>query len=730
MAFLFEESKSQSLGTKPVPPLGTIAGTGVADLRISITSQIHLEYRKTGFHWRRRLPQALRAWGGPQSCKKMSLIFPLRSHVIPEAKALALKLTLLSDIAFAGLTERTMAIAPHTMECILTELCRFIIDAAEAAREIAPCRTPEVAAYELACANAAIDTLRHAISLRDRAPALEPLRHVAQNLGIVLEENDPDWQRLAFRALRVMLDAQQENLRRDQGNFSDPSTALQLARSLIDGAPDLPSAASSIHWNAVSRTPNKASCTPLEPPVEKHYVPPEASTAGLIQQTEPTPAPAIAVAKPVAEAPSPLSDSPDTLEDCPTIRKGSETYISLRSKGYKNFKSKEQANDKAGASWARNSAPNVRATAFLFNRILGDKRFDQISDTELTASWELVARLPRSYQAKTSKLSPQQAADDADATEQNNREITSARLKKKGASPGKIESEVLKDRIPRLRTATIYRHMQDFQRICVFLRKKGHLSSNIMEDHIWDSAEYDRRDILEEDNERLTWCGKLDGLLRSAIFQDELDDAGDPMFWAPLIALHMGLRSEEVLQLYLTDVQVIDDVPCIVLRQGPGQSLKSRASRRTVPIHDNLLKLGLMQLIEVRKREDETRLFPWVERSASKKTFTETFSKRFTRYRQDHGIYDDQRDFHSFRTTFNHLLIEAECPDTQRRGLMGHVERDVGITNYNPSGFSKVLLRKRVNSVVIDISMIRPPFGEVNTQSVTHLSDHRKVMPA
>ncbi len=119
-------------------------------------------------------------------------------------------------------------------------------------------------------------------------------------------------------------------------------------------------------------------------------------------------------------------------------------------------------------------------------------------------------------------------------------------------------------------------------------------------------------------------------------------------------------------------------------------------------------------------------VFPSIKRSQSKETFTDTFSKRFTQYRHDHGIYDEQRDFHSLRTTFNHLLIEAECPDTQRRGLMGHVERDVGITSYNPDGFSKALLRKRVNSVVIDISMIRPPFGTINTQAVTHLSDHRK----
>lgn len=77
------------------------------------------------------------------------------------------------------------------------ELCRFLIEAADAAREVAPMRTPEVAAYDLACANAAVETLRHTIATRDREAARDPLRQVAERPGIALDESDPDWQRLA-----------------------------------------------------------------------------------------------------------------------------------------------------------------------------------------------------------------------------------------------------------------------------------------------------------------------------------------------------------------------------------------------------------------------------------------------------------------------------------------------------------------------------------------------------
>ncbi|MBU2963050.1 tyrosine-type recombinase/integrase [Citreicella sp. C3M06] len=652
----------------------------------------------------------------------MSLLFPLRSHVMRDAKVLAQKLTLLSDIAFAGVTERTMAIAPDIMEKLLVELCRFLIEAADVAREMAPARTPEAAAYELACANAAVETLRHAIAIRDRERARNPLREVADRLGIALDESDPDWQRLAFRALRVMLEAEEENARRDRGEFQGPSAALQAARPLVDGTVPISSAP----------TPATFSPAPRPNPVALPAVPSAHNGAATCRTAAPVTRPGAPASAPTAApahdriaAVPPASEPSRNCNPCPKITEATELYVEARSRGYKSFKPTEQADETAGANWARNSGPNVKSTGLLLSRIVGNKSVDDITDAELKMIWELLARLPKNYQAKTSKQSPQEAVDDADATERRNHGLTRARLEKKGASPGKIESELLKDRIPRLRPATIYRHMQDAQRICKFLVKKGQLLTNIMADHIWEKAEYERREILQEDNERQTWCGKLKGLFRTPIFQGKLDDVGDPMFWAPLIAVHMGLRSEEVLQLYIDDIQVIDDIPCIVLKKGPGQSLKSKASRRTIPIHDNLLKLGLMQLVAFRRREEEPRLFPWLERSQSKKTYTETFSKRFTRYRQDHNIYDAQRDFYSFRTTFNHFLIQTERQDSHRRALMGHVERDVGITNYNPSGFSMKTLRDCVNAVEIDISMIRSPFAEVNSARVMDLAAHR-----
>ncbi len=311
-------------------------------MRSRVSAQSHLEYRPSGFHWRRRWPCRVLRVCTPS--KKISLLFSLRSHVLPDAKALAQKLTLLSDIAFAGVTERTMAIAPDILERLLVELCRFLIEVADAERELAPMRTPEVAAFDLACATAAVETLRHTIATRDREAARNPLRQVAARLGIALDESDPDWQRLAFRALRVMLDAEQENLRRDHGVFEGPSAALQTVRPLIDGAA---SAYAPPVTPPTVFVPVAPCQTPTVAPSKGHTVTNAAvfTQPSAPAQDENVQQPHVGMeTAPMAE-PSPEPTRAST--SCPTIEKGSEDYIEARSRGHKTFKATEQTNEKA-----------------------------------------------------------------------------------------------------------------------------------------------------------------------------------------------------------------------------------------------------------------------------------------------------------------------------------------------------------------------------------------------
>jgi hypothetical protein len=229
--------------------------------------------------------------------------------------------------------------------------------------------------------------------------------------------------------------------------------------------------------------------------------------------------------------------------DVPDILALTEAYVAARSAGYSSFKAKETPDVKAGQSWAKNSAGNVRSTGRLLAKALPVASLAEVTDAMMTGAWALIERLPRTYgDNPKDKRKLEEIADDTDHMDAHNEALTRERLAKQDASPGKIDYEVAIGRIPRMRAATIYRHMQDAQRICRFAVAKGYLPESIMEGHIWEKHVYERREEHQEDNKREVWFDDLPALLRTPLYQEPLVEAGDPMFWAPLIALHTGAR--------------------------------------------------------------------------------------------------------------------------------------------------------------------------------------------
>ena len=93
----------------------------------------------------------------------------------------------------------------------------------------------------------------------------------------------------------------------------------------------------------------------------------------------------------------------------------------------------------------------------------------------------------------------------------------------------------------------------------------------------------------------------------------------DWRFWLPLLCLFMGMRPREVCQLAVSDikqtkkgtwfldvVEAQDDEPGSKIVK----SLKTAASRRKIPVHPELEKIGLLDFIEVRRKSGAKLLFP------------------------------------------------------------------------------------------------------------------------
>lgn len=146
--------------------------------------------------------------------------------------------------------------------------------------------------------------------------------------------------------------------------------------------------------------------------------------------------------------------------------------------------------------------------------------------------------------------------------------------------------------------------------------------------------------------------------------------------WGALIGLYSGARVSEVAQIYLRDFEEIDGVPCVrITNDNDGQSLKNENSKRLVPLHPDLIRLGLWKRVEALRERGEDRLFPTIPVNP-KVSPGNAISKGFSYHLKSVGIQPRRAvgtiGFHSLRKNMIQVLQGSPLPAERRRALVGH----------------------------------------------------------
>lgn len=145
----------------------------------------------------------------------------------------------------------------------------------------------------------------------------------------------------------------------------------------------------------------------------------------------------------------------------------------------------------------------------------------------------------------------------------------------------------------------------------------------------------------------------------------------DAYFWTFLIAMFSGMRMGEILQLTVSDLIKEGCIWYFNVSEGDDKSLKTKTSRRRVPVHDTLLKVGILDLIDGKAKTH--RLFPEIVKGPDGR-YSTNFSKWWGRYARAVGFHKENTAFHSTRHNFTDALRAAELPEYINRALLGHVD--------------------------------------------------------
>lgn len=151
-----------------------------------------------------------------------------------------------------------------------------------------------------------------------------------------------------------------------------------------------------------------------------------------------------------------------------------------------------------------------------------------------------------------------------------------------------------------------------------------------------------------------------------------LSDSG--RYWVPLISLFSGARLGEIVQLRTADVKEEQGVLYFSLDdEEEDQRLKNANSRRRIPVHPELTRLGFVELLRKRRAAGSPRLFPDLEMGKDG-YYSSPFSKYFGRFLRSIGAKAKKNAFHSFRHSFEDACLDAELPVELTNTLQGHGE--------------------------------------------------------
>ncbi|MBB06129.1 MAG: hypothetical protein CML03_11530 [Pseudooceanicola sp.] len=400
-----------------------------------------------------------------------------------------------------------------------------------------------------------------------------------------------------------------------------------------------------------------------------------------------------------------------------------DKYLALRCQGYTLAREDETADAATGRNFERTSLRNWQSSVRLFVEIVGDLPLCDIGKEEVIEFNDWLQRLPKNFgKSSKDKRTARQFIEDADEHDTIGINELIENLRREGKPPGEIEEAAAAARVVRLSATTMKRHQQALHAILAFAHESGAIDGNPFKGRTLTTSEIKRRKRSERRVERVGWGEDIYALLGSEIFQNELAEQDEPLFWCPLIAMYAGLRLEEILQLRVNDFYSDAGIMAVRVQNEIGsQEVKSENGFRSVPLHRALIDIGLPELVALRRQQGLSRLFPHIERSKSKGTLSAIMSKRFGYYTESRGIKKPGLDFHALRTEFHVRLARAKVPDHVRKGLMGHEQTDVTHKNYYRLGETIEALKEYVDLNDINHYGVRSPFGKTYHRAAPHL---------
>jgi integrase len=166
-------------------------------------------------------------------------------------------------------------------------------------------------------------------------------------------------------------------------------------------------------------------------------------------------------------------------------------------------------------------------------------------------------------------------------------------------------------------------------------------------------------------------------------------------YYVALISLYSGLRTSEVCQLKTGRIKKVDGIYAFEINDvDENTKLKTLNAYRTIPIHSNLIKFGLLEYVNERQRLGKTMLFDDLP-SGDYKDWSKPIGSRFYRIFKKLKFEDNKKPtLYGLRHTFIDELQQQEVAEHIVAELSGHSKKGLTFGRYGKRLNIKLLKEK------------------------------------
>lgn len=178
--------------------------------------------------------------------------------------------------------------------------------------------------------------------------------------------------------------------------------------------------------------------------------------------------------------------------------------------------------------------------------------------------------------------------------------------------------------------------------------------------------------------------------------------------WLPLLMAFTGARPNELCQLHLDDLKRTDKGTLYldITDEGEGKKVKTKSSRRRVPLHSELIALGFVEFVEERRKaadKNGPRLFHELKADFYGDNFAWYPNKRFNEaFLRDAIELTDRQTLYSFRHSFRDGMRRAKAGPDALLFICGWSPAGKAVSDAYGDGGNPDLHVEAVNSVTYD----------------------------